>query len=211
MRRSDVRNFLHEAAGWADFHRASCRARIEHLAKRGMEMRLRLAGMLLALALPMLAVAETQIYKCTKADGSVVFAPKPCGANAKEIEVRGGASAPPNDAIRDISDGVEDSRCRDRARALYNAGDTTAIMRAQAELKAVENRAWIGQNEAQIQLLVQQDGTRAASLRALIASEQARLDSTRSESQRRVDDALSKCDDLARERREARGTSRPSN
>lgn len=168
-------------------------------------MRCRLASLLLALAWPMAAGAETQIYKCSKADGSVVFAPRPCGANAKEIELRGSASVPPSDAVQDISDSVSDSRCRDRARALYNAGDATALVRAQVELYAVENRVWSGQNSAQIQLLVQQDGARAASLRALIASEQARIDSTRAESQRRVDDAMAKCDDLARERRDARG------
>lgn len=172
------------------------------------------AGIAIALMVPAVASAATQIYKCTKADGAVVFAPTPCGNGAKEVGASSTAKAltdtPQNHAIRDISDGVDDAHCRDSAHALYRTPDDAAINRAQNELQAVESRTWTGRNEAAAQILNEQDRTRAASLRALISSEQARIDSARADSRRRVDDALAKCADLTRKRQVDRDASQAS-
>jgi hypothetical protein len=151
---------------------------------------------------------EQQVFKCTKADGSVIFSPQPCGANAKEQHVgvtpRAGsadANAPiENDAVRDISNSVADSRCRDDAHKLYVEPDTSALARAQSELKQVEGRRWVGGSAANRQMAALNDETHAASLRSLIATEGARIDAARAESRKRVDEALRTCDEQKQQR-----------
>jgi hypothetical protein len=154
------------------------------------------------------AQAESTIYKCAKADGSTVFSPTPCGKGAKEIGVpkSSNLSAPSsNDAIRDISDSVSDSRCRDDAQRLYVDPDMSEILRAQGQIREIQNRSWYSRgNPAAAQLMANEDATRVVALRNLIATEQARVDVQRAESRKRVDEALVRCDDQKRRRDEAR-------
>lgn len=157
------------------------------------------------------ALAATAIYKCTKPDGSVVFAPTSCGSNAKTIVApspplsAGMEGAPPavvpqDAAIRAIHDSVEDSHCRDDAHALYREPDHSALNQAQAEIGALEKRIWAGRNAAAVQILAGQDQTRIAALRGIVATEQARIDAGRTESRRIVAEAIAKCDRIKAER-----------
>jgi hypothetical protein len=141
--------------------------------------------------------AESTIYKCTKADGSTVFSPTACGKEAKEIGIpkSSSSSAPPSrDAIRDISDSVADSRCRDDAQRLYVEPDTSVIARAESDIREIQGHRWVaGNNPAQAQQMASDDGTRMIGLRNVIATEQARVDAQRSESRKRVDAAMATC------------------
>jgi len=155
------------------------------------------------------AAAESAVYKCTKQDGSVVFSPTPCGRGAKEIGVPKSpslSSPSTNDAIRDISDGVSDSRCRDDAHKLYVDPDTSAIARAERDIGEIQGRSWYSANNpAQAQLMASQDATRVVGLRTLIATESARADVVRAESRKRVAEALAQCEERKRARQAARG------
>lgn len=165
--------------------------------------------------------AEQAVYKCVKADGSVVFSPQACGKGAQEVKMRTGiraangeqsspsaagssagsapAASAKTDAVRDISDGIDDSHCRDDARKLYVEPNTSSIARAKAELHALERRSWVGGAASTRQILDETDQTHMASLRGLIATEESRADATRADSQKRVDEALTKCDVRKRE------------
>jgi len=162
-----------------------------------------------------------QVFRCKDANGGTVFSPTPCGKDSREVTLRvgnQGASTPPTsaapeskpqtpakvDAIRDISDGVTDSHCRDDARNLYVSPNTSSLERAQAELRALERRSWVGGSAANRQILAETDETHAASLRGLIATEQQNAAATRADSQRRVDEAIAKCDARKREVEESR-------
>jgi hypothetical protein len=152
------------------------------------------------------SLAEKAIYKCSGPNGSTVFSPTPCGKNAKEVDVSKSSSlsaAPSNDAIRDIRDNVSDIRCRDDAQKLYVEPDTSAIVRAQADIRAAEHRYWVG-DSAQAQQMASDDATRVIGLRNVIATEQARVDAQRAESRKRVDDALRRCEEQKRARDDAR-------
>jgi hypothetical protein len=169
------------------------------------------ASLFLGLVLIVMATpsvyAETSIYKCSKPDGSVVFSPTPCGKGAREVGVPKPSSvsqAPAADAVRDISDTVADTRCREDAAKLYVAPDTSAITRAEADIRAAEQRYWVG-NTAQAQQMASDDATRVVGLRNLIATERVRVDSQRAESQKRVDAALAQCTEQKRRRSELRG------
>jgi hypothetical protein len=154
-----------------------------------------------------IARAESTIYKCTKPDGSTVFSPSPCGKGAQEIGVPKAANssnAPSTDAIRDISDSVADSRCRDAARQLYVEPDRSAIVNAENEIKRLQSRAWTG-DPNQAQQMASDDATRVVGLRNVIATERAHIDVQRTESRKRVDDALARCDEQKRERDAHRG------
>jgi len=162
-----------------------------------------------ACALAITAHAETAVYKCAKPDGIVVFTPTPCGANAKTVVaprqpgtavIAAPKPAAPNAAIQAIHDGVEDAHCRDEAHALYREPDRSALTRAQDEINTLEKRTWTGRNAAAIQILVEQDRTRIASLRGIVATEQMRIDTARTEAQHRVDDAIAKCDEIKAKR-----------
>ncbi len=167
-----------------------------------------------------------QVFKCKDANGGVIFSPAPCGKGAQEVKLPGSkndapAERAPNDgraspaavyqlppakvdAIRDISDGMDDKHCRDDARNLYVSPNTVSLERAQRELRALEGRSWTGGSAANRQILAETDEAHMASLRGLIATEQQSADSVRAESQRRVDDALAKCDVRQREVLESR-------
>jgi len=167
-----------------------------------------------------------QVFKCKDANGGVIFSPTPCGKGAQEVKLPGSnkdaptehasndgraspitANQPPPakvDAVRDISDAMDDKHCRDDAHNLYVSPNTTSLERAQAELHALERRSWTGGSAANRQILAETDEAHAASLRGLIATEQQSADSLRAESQRRVDDALAKCDVRQREVLESR-------
>lgn len=157
--------------------------------------------------LPVGAHAEREIFKCTKPDGSTVFSPTPCSKSATAIQVPRSdkAAAPQNDAIRDISDSVADSHCRDDAHKLYIEPDTSAIVRADREMREIQGRTWVGGSAANRQLMAANDETHIASLRGLIATEQARAEAVRKESRARVDAALLQCDKLKSEREAAKG------
>jgi hypothetical protein len=150
--------------------------------------------------------AESTIFKCTKADGSTVFSPTPCGKGAREIGVPKPSTlpaSPSNNAIRDISDGVSDTHCRDDAQKLYVEPDTSAIARAEADIRATEHRYWIG-DTAQAQQMASDDATRVVGLRNVIATERTHVDAQRAESRKRVDEALARCEDQKRRRDESR-------
>lgn len=173
-----------------------------------------------------IANGAPSIYKCKDANGGTVFLPTPCGKGVQEVQLHSGnreaatgqASKDANespaadkqpapvkvDAIRDISDGVADSHCRDDARKLYIEPDTSSLAHAQAELQALQGRSWVGGSASSRQILDETDQTHMASLRGLIATEQARADATRADSQKRVDGALSQCNDRKRELEESR-------
>ena len=160
----------------------------------------------LLVALSEIAHAESTIYKCMKADGSTVFSPTPCGKDAKEIGVPKSsdpAAVPANDAIRDISDSVSDSRCRNDAQKLYVEPDTSAIARAEADIRATQNRYWVG-NTAQAQQMASDDATRVVGLRNVIATERTRVEAQRAESRKRMDEALARCDEQKQHRDETR-------
>lgn len=158
-----------------------------------------------------------QVFKCKDANGGTIFSPTPCGKGAQEVTLRAGTqgvdavapgvpqSAPTKvDAIRDISDGVADSHCRDDARNLYIAPSTSSLVQAQAELRRLEERSWVGGSASTRQILSETDQAHMASLRSLIATEQFSADATRMNSQKRVDEALAKCDVRKQEVEESR-------
>ena len=155
------------------------------------------------------AHAEKSIYKCPGPNESTIFSPTPCGKNAKEVNVSKATSLstpPSNDAIRDISDNVSDIHCRDDARKLYIEPDTSAIVRAEAAIRDTQHRAWYSEsNPAQAQQMASDDATRVVSWRNVIATEQARVDTQRAESRKRVDEALTRCEDDKRRRDDQRG------
>lgn len=162
---------------------------------------------MLGIAIPASGYAAQQVYKCTTANG-VVFSPRPCGPAAKLVGEIPSASqspaAPQNDAVREISDSVADTRCRDDARALYREPDMRSIAQAQREMDEISRRTWYGYDARQVQIMVAQDQTRLVTLRGLIATEQARADAVRAESRKRVDAAMEKCEVAKRERENAR-------
>jgi hypothetical protein len=89
-----------------------------------MQMKLHLALSLVLIAAASAAHAATSIYKCMKSDGSTVFSPAPCGANAKTVDtsralMRGTA---PN--LQGVSDNAALSRidgdCENRILAIGN-------------------------------------------------------------------------------------------
>jgi hypothetical protein len=165
---------------------------------------------------------EQAVYKCKQNNGSVVFSPQPCGKNAQPMKVEvtpraapaatNEAVAPPakpnvseNAAIRDISDGVADTNCRDDANRLYVEPDTSAIAKAEADIRELQSHRWVAANNpAQAQQMASDDGTRIIGLRNVIATERARADAQRAESRKRVDEALKRCDDQKRAREGAR-------
>ena len=85
-------------------------------------------ALLLAMLAYATAHAEKKIYACKDASGNGIFSPTPCGADAKELHYDAGTLPLPakadtaakkaapvpasSDALRNISDGVADSRCR---------------------------------------------------------------------------------------------------
>lgn len=153
------------------------------------------------------AYAEKTIYKCAGPNGTV-FSPAPCGKDAKMVAApttTSDAAPASSDAIRDISDSVADANCRDDARKLYIDPDTSAIVRAQNDISEAQHRAWYsGGNPAQAQQMASDDATRVVGLRNVIATEQARVDTQRTESRKRVDEALVRCEDQKRARDQAR-------
>jgi hypothetical protein len=110
----------------------------------GVPHRLAIAWVLLLAAAA--AHAERKVYKCTGADGVVVFSEQACGRDAQELNVDTGRAEPPPaavaaqptdtstpprppkkrgapDSLRDISDGVDDANCRRDAERLAVIGD----------------------------------------------------------------------------------------
>src|SRR5262245_11771127 len=125
---------------------------------------MRRLSLLLMSAFCLAAHAEKTVYKCSGPNGSTVFSPSPCGKNAKEVDVSKSPSsptAPPNDAIRDISDNVADIRCRDDAQRLYVEPDISAIAQAKTQLSEIQGRSWYSEgNPAAAQLMANEDATR---------------------------------------------------
>jgi hypothetical protein len=161
-----------------------------------------------ALTCASVAHAEKTIYKCAGPNGSTVFSPTPCGKNAKEVDVSKTSSlsaAPSNDAIRDISDTVADTNCRDDARKLYVEPDTSVIARAEHDIRELQSQQWYSAgNPGQAQQMASDNGTRTIGLRNVIATEQARADAQRAESRKRMDEALKRCEEQKSAREEAR-------
>ncbi len=154
------------------------------------------------------AHAEKAVYKCAGPNGSTVFSPAPCGKDAKEVDVSKSSSlsaSSSNDALRDISDSVADTRCRDDAQKLYVEPDTSAIVRAEKDIRELQSQQWYSDtNPAQAQQMASDNGTRTIGLRNVIATEQARVDAQRAESRKRVDEALRRCEEQKRAREDAR-------
>ena len=145
------------------------------------------------------AHAEKKVYKCTNADGSLVFSPNPCGAGAQEQKVDAGsassdvpapsATSPqaPGSAPAQDSEAL-DAKCRDDAQALlvYPAeGSLQALMQHQAELV----RAYAADQKASEGIKVQ-----IGTLDGQIAAEQERIAQGRSRVDRIYRDAITKCD-----------------
>lgn len=168
------------------------------------------------LAAPVAALAgEQKVFKCVSPNGSVTFSPQPCGSNAREVKVgvtprgqtssdRAVAKTTQYNAVQAISDSVANSRCRDDARKLYQEPDVSTILRAETEIREIQGRAWYGDSALALQL-ASEDATRVVALRNLISSERARVDEARAESQRRMDAALARCDELKQQRENGGG------
>jgi colicin import membrane protein len=146
------------------------------------------------------AHAEKKVYKCTNADGSLVFSPNPCGAGAQEQKVDAGsaqANAPgtpatppqmPSTVPAAPDSEAEDAKCRDDAQrlAVYPAeGNLQALMQHQAELV----RAYAADQQASEAIKVQ-----IGTLDGAIATEQERIAQGRSRVDRAYRDAIAKCD-----------------
>lgn len=141
---------------------------------------IRLAAAALLFSAPFLCFAQS-VYKCTDANGTVVFSKYPCGKDAKEIPLDVSRTPPAgakstDTAVRAISDAVADSDCR---RAANNLRDSAS----QARIDEINRRHWVGSSAAQRQTMRRMDEQEALSL-------QARVD----ESQKHVNDALADCD-----------------
>jgi len=85
--------------------------------------------------------AEHKVYKCSGPDGAVVFAAQPCGANAAEVHIDAGKGlrdSSSGTALRDLGDGVEDSRCRqdaDNLRSREGSGNIEELERRRDSLR----------------------------------------------------------------------------
>jgi hypothetical protein len=160
-----------------------------------------LAAILSSLLSGRAAHAEKKVYRCTNADGSLVFSPNPCGAGEQEMKVDAG-SAPANMPATPATSpqgpasapaaapdgGAEDAKCRDDAQGLlvYPAeGNLQALMQHQTELV----RAYAADQKASEAIKVQ-----IGTLDGAIAAEEERIAQGRSRVDRTYRDAIAKCD-----------------
>ena len=142
------------------------------------------------------AHAEKKVYKCTNADGSLVFSPDPCNASAQELKVDAGltpigvpppsATSPPASAAPTSS--ALDAKCRDEARRqrVYpGEGNLQALLQQQAGLV----RAYATEEKAPEAMKV-----RIGNLDVEIAAEEERIAQARSRVDRSYREAIAKCD-----------------
>lgn len=170
-----------------------------------------LAAVLCGLGMQRVALADKKVYKCTNADGSLVFSPNPCGASSQELKVDAGsaqvdapaatAPAPGSGAVAaPAPDNEADSRCRNEAQRLqvYPAeGNLQVLMQHQAQL--VREYA-AGQNASEA-IKVQ-----IGNLDSAIAAEEQRMAQAREAVDRTYRNAIAKCD--ARKAEQDRETER---
>jgi len=144
-----------------------------------------------------IAHAEKKVYKCTNADGSLVFLPNPCSASAQELKVDAGSipvgvpatstSSPPGSAAT-TSSALVDAKCRDEAERLRvypGEGNLQALLQQQAGLV----RAYATEQTAPEAMKV-----RIGNLDVAIAAEEERIAQARSRIDRSYRDAIAKCD-----------------
>ena len=166
------------------------------------------------------AVGAQTVYKCTKADGSVMFSQNPCGKDAKIVmddrsspkntsagengDAKSSASQPTTDPnVQAISDSVDDSNCRRDAQRLATVPSTERINQAQAELGRLESIGVVdsaGNVNSYSQSVSQPDVQQIADLKEFISAEQASINAQAADSQKRVDEALAACDRKKSER-----------
>jgi len=141
------------------------------------------AALLLIVAIA--AHAERKIYKCTDADGVVVFSERACGQDAKEMNVDPGRAEPsaatvvtqpsgmntrpdPSkkrgtpDSLRDISDNVDDANCRrdaERLAVVGNDGRLDDLVR-QRDIVANAGSAWGQRQIALMEVAIEQERSR---------------------------------------------------
>ena len=167
------------------------------------------------------AVGAQTVYKCTKADGSVMFSQNPCGKDAKIVmddrsspkntsasdngDAKSPASQPTTDPnVQAISDSVDDSNCRRDAQRLATVPSTERIDQAQADLARLQSQigadSTASANSYYAQPVGQSDAQQIADLQEFISSERANINAQGAESQKRVDEALAACDRKKSER-----------
>jgi hypothetical protein len=195
-----------------------CGSTITRRAERGRGMSKIALAVLLGIA-PFAVGAQT-VYKCTKADGSVMFSQNPCGKDAKIVmddrsspkntsasdngDAKSPASQPTTDPnVQAISDSVDDSNCRRDAQRLATVPSTERINQAQAELGRLESIGVVdsaGNVNSYSQSVGQSDVQQIADLKEFISAEQASINAQAADSQKRVDEALAACDRKKTER-----------
>lgn len=81
-------------------------------------------------------LAQAQVYKCTRADGSTEYAQTPCGANAKEVEVRAGPTASTDDG----SDRNRQAIAQSNALSSAAVAERNCVQRAEGDILGPSNR-----------------------------------------------------------------------
>ena len=157
-------------------------------------LRLLLAAVLPGLLAGPAAHAEKKVYKCTNANGNLVFSPDPCGASAQEQKVDAGSmpvGVPPPSATSPPahpSNTAVDAKCMDDARRLRvypGEGNLQALMQQQAGLV----RAYATEQKAPEAMKL-----RIGNLDVAISAEEERIAQARSRVDRSYRDAIAKCD-----------------
>jgi hypothetical protein len=148
--------------------------------------------------------AEKKVYKCTNADGSLVFSPNPCGTGAQELHVDAGSApsetpvgatngAPAAAVAGTAPDGeAEDAKCKNDAQNLIvypGEGNLQMMQQHQAEL--VRAYAAYANEATKIEI---------GNLDVGITAEQERIANERARVDRAYRAAIEKCDARTRER-----------
>jgi hypothetical protein len=106
-------------------------------------------------------------------------------------------------AVQDIIDSADDANCRRDAKNRYVYPSTDAVDRALAEIQSIQKSTWFvtGRDAPyKAATLEQNDQQRIATLRQVIATESARNDAIRAESEKRLQADLAECDRKKSER-----------
>ena len=145
------------------------------------------------------AHAERKVYKCSKADGSSVFSPYPCGTGAQEVKVDTSATpAPPPAATQQANpvqsaapaespvEDADDLQCRSDAQRLkvYPAEANLGLLQ-ERQTELLRSYSANASDAIEIQI---------GNLDAKIAAEQARLNEERQHADRAYAEAIARCD-----------------
>lgn len=153
--------------------------------------------MLAPLAFAMPAIAG-EVYKCQKGE-TIVFSEVPCAPNAEKVDtsrsLRTGSGG--EEAVQQISDSVEDARCRRDAESRTTGASASRIAGLQQEKDALELRTRYARNNLA-------GATWESGLRQQIGAIETSIQQERSSAMQAERDALKACDDQARARAEQR-------